>query len=145
MREKDKYELFCTDIEEEECTYFINRYDYIRYVPFRELDYIKKFNVYKTALNPTESQILLDTFERLLTLTETYGPICDNIFKQYLCFLSLNYCRNLLYTFKKQKPLFINSFWEQSYKRSRVEELIKQTLLLNRQVFIFSDNNLIIK
>lgn len=39
---EERTAAFQTSFEEEECSYFLNRYDYSRYVPFAELDFAKK-------------------------------------------------------------------------------------------------------
>ena len=39
LSDEERIAVFQTSIEEEECSYFINRYDYSRYVPFAELDF----------------------------------------------------------------------------------------------------------
>ena len=41
LTEEERRALFHVSMEEEECSYFVNRYDYYRYVPFAELDYSK--------------------------------------------------------------------------------------------------------
>lgn len=50
LEEDERIALFRTSEEAEECSYFINRYDYCRYVPFAELDFSKKFTQYRLAL-----------------------------------------------------------------------------------------------
>ncbi len=47
---------FHVSMEEEECSYFVNRYDYYRYVPFAELDYSKKLAEYRKALQEESRQ-----------------------------------------------------------------------------------------
>ena len=46
---EERRALFHVSTEEEECSYFIDRYDYYRYVPFAELDYSKKLAEYRKA------------------------------------------------------------------------------------------------
>lgn len=47
LSDEERTAVFYTSIEEEECSYFINRYDYYRYVPFAELDFTKKIAEYR--------------------------------------------------------------------------------------------------
>ena len=50
LSDEERATVFRTSIEEEECSYYINRYDYYRYVPFAELDFTKKLAVYRLGL-----------------------------------------------------------------------------------------------
>ena len=56
LTEEERRALFHVSMEEEECSYFVNRYDYYRYVPFAELDYSKKLAEYRKALQEENRQ-----------------------------------------------------------------------------------------
>lgn len=53
---EERRTVFHVSLEEEECSYFVNRYDYYRYVPFAELDYSKKLAEYRKALQEENRQ-----------------------------------------------------------------------------------------
>ena len=50
LSNEERTAAFQTSFEEEECSYFLNRYDYSRYVPFAELDFAKKLADYRQGL-----------------------------------------------------------------------------------------------
>ena len=56
LTEEERRAAFHISMEEEECSYFVNRYDYYRYVPFAELDYSKKLAEYQKALQEENRQ-----------------------------------------------------------------------------------------
>ena len=56
LTEEERRAVFHVSLEEEECSYFVNRYDYYRYVPFAELDYSKKLAEYRKALQEENRQ-----------------------------------------------------------------------------------------
>lgn len=56
LTEEERRAVFHVSAEEEECSYFINRYDYRRYIPFAELDYSKKLAEYRKALREEDRQ-----------------------------------------------------------------------------------------
>ena len=56
LTEEERRAVFHVSMEEEECSYFVNRYDYYRYVPFAELDYSKKPAEYQKALQEENRQ-----------------------------------------------------------------------------------------
>lgn len=56
LTEEERRAVFHVSAEEEECSYFINRYDYRRYIPFAELDYSKKLAEYRKALQEENRQ-----------------------------------------------------------------------------------------
>ena len=56
LTEEERRAAFHVSMEEEECSYFVNRYDYCRYVPFAELDYSKKLAEYRKALQEENRQ-----------------------------------------------------------------------------------------
>ena len=56
LTEEELRAVFHVSMEEEECSYFVNRYDYYRYVPFAELDYSKKLAEYRKSLQEENRQ-----------------------------------------------------------------------------------------
>lgn len=56
LTEEERRAVFYVSMEEEECSYFVNRYDYCRYVPFAELDYSQKLAEYQKALQEENRQ-----------------------------------------------------------------------------------------
>lgn len=56
LAEEERRAVFHASTEEEGCSYFVNRYDYYRYVPFAELDYSKKLAEYRKALQEENRQ-----------------------------------------------------------------------------------------
>lgn len=155
LTDKEREGLFDTSIEEEECSYFINPYDYIRYVPFRELNYIKKLYDYQVRLNSEESKILagllqdyscniltdkIQQEQLLLSSTENHDSFYNDISIHMIGFLTLNKCQFLLNRWTKQKPLFVHVFWKCDDKSIRTGKFMEQLLSLNRQIFVFSKN-----
>lgn len=56
LTEEERRTVFHVSLEEEECSYFVNRYDYYRYVPFAELDFAKKLAEYRSGLQEENRQ-----------------------------------------------------------------------------------------
>lgn len=56
LTEEERRAVFYVSMEEEECSYFVNRYDYCRYVPFAEPDYSQKLAEYRKALQEENRQ-----------------------------------------------------------------------------------------
>ena len=56
LTEEELRAVFHVSMEEEECSYFVNRYDYYRYVPFVEPDYSQKLAEYRKALQEENRQ-----------------------------------------------------------------------------------------
>ena len=50
LTEEERRTVFHVSLEEEECSYFVNRHDYNSYVPFAELDFAKKLAEYRSGL-----------------------------------------------------------------------------------------------
>lgn len=50
LGEAERQAAFAVSEEEEECSFFVNPYDYRRYVPFARLDYTEKLSDYRKAL-----------------------------------------------------------------------------------------------
>lgn len=60
LTKEEQAEIFCTGLEEEECSCFINRYDYFRYAPFEEHDFTKKLNEYFRYIHSGKLREFLD-------------------------------------------------------------------------------------
>ena len=56
LTEEERRAVFYVSMEEEECSYFVNRYDYCRYVPFAEPDYSQKLAEYRKAVQEENRQ-----------------------------------------------------------------------------------------
>ena len=56
LTEEERRTVFHVSLEEEECSYFVNRHDYNRYVPFAELDFAKKLAEYRRGLQEESRQ-----------------------------------------------------------------------------------------
>ena len=74
---------FQTSFEEEECSYFINRYDYSRYVPFAELDFAKKLADYRQGLQEENRQMFSARTDGI-GLTHTFRKILKNFCDKFL-------------------------------------------------------------
>ena len=72
-----------TSLEEEECAYFINRYDYYRYVPFAELDFTKKLADYRQGLQE-ENRLKFSERTDGIGLTHTFRKILKNFCDKFL-------------------------------------------------------------
>ena len=76
---------FQTSLEEEECSYFINRYDYYRYVPFAELDFAKKLADYRQGVQEENRQMFsarTDGIGLTHTFRKTLKNFCDGFLSQ---------------------------------------------------------------
>lgn len=56
LSDEERTAVFQTSLEEEECSYFINRHDYYRYIPFAELDFTKKLAEYRQGMQEERRQ-----------------------------------------------------------------------------------------
>ena len=74
---------FQTSFEEEECSYFINRYDYYRYVPFAELDFTKKLAEYRQGLLEENRQKFSARTDGI-GLTHTFRKVLKNFCDKFL-------------------------------------------------------------
>ena len=83
LSNEERAGAFQTSIEEEECSYFINRYDYYRYVPFAELDFTKKLAVYRQGLQE-ESRKEFSAQTDGIGLTHTFRKILKNFCDKFL-------------------------------------------------------------
>ena len=80
---KERIAAFQTSFEEEECSYFINRYDYSRYVPFAELDFAKKLADYWSGLQE-ENRKEFSARTDGIGLTHTFRKILKNFCDKFL-------------------------------------------------------------
>lgn len=83
LSNEERTAAFQTSFEEEECSYFLNRYDYSRYVPFAELDFAKKLMSYRQGLqeeNRQEFSVRTDG----IGLTHTFRKILKNFCDEFL-------------------------------------------------------------
>ena len=80
---EDRTAAFQTSFEEEECSYFINRYDYSRYVPFAELDFAKKLAEYRSGLQE-ENRKEFSARTNGIGLTHTFRKILKNFCDEFL-------------------------------------------------------------
>ena len=74
---------FQTSLEEEECSYFINRYDYSRYVPFAELDFTKTLADYRQGLQEENRQMFSARTDGI-GLTHTFRKVLKNFCDKFL-------------------------------------------------------------
>ena len=76
--------MFQTSFEEEECSYFINRYNhYSRYVPFAELDFTKKLSDYRQGLQE-ENRHIFSARTDGIGLTHTFRKVLRNFCDKFL-------------------------------------------------------------
>lgn len=80
---EERTAAFQTSFEEEECSYFINRYDYSRYVPFAELDFAKKLADYWSGLQE-ENRKEFSARTDGIGLTHTFRKILKNFCDKFL-------------------------------------------------------------
>lgn len=80
---EERSAAFQTSVEEEECSYFINRYDYSRYVPFAELDFAKKLADYRQSLQE-ENRKEFSARTDGIGLTHTFRKILKNFCDKFL-------------------------------------------------------------
>lgn len=88
LSNEERTAAFQTSLEEEECSYFINRYDYYsRYVPFAELDFTKKMAGYRHDLqeeNRKEFSVRTDGIGLTHTFRKTLKSFCNEFLPQQL-------------------------------------------------------------
>ena len=80
---EERTAAFQTSFEEEECSYFLNRYDYSRYVPFAELDFAKKLAYYRHGLQEENRQMFSARTDGI-GLTHTFRKILKNFCDKFL-------------------------------------------------------------
>ena len=88
LSNEERIAAFQTSPEEEECSYFINRYDYYRYVSFAELDFAKKLMRYRQGLqeeNRQEFSVRTDGIGLTHTFRKTLKNFCDEFLPQQFC------------------------------------------------------------
>ena len=83
LSNEERTAAFQTSFEEEECSYFINRYDYSRYVPFAELDFAKKLADYWSGLQE-ENRKEFSARTDGIGLTHTFRKILRNFCDKFL-------------------------------------------------------------
>ena len=83
LSNEERTAAFQTSIEEEECSYFITRYDYYRYVPFAELDFTKKLAGYRLGLQEENRQEFCARTDGI-GLTHTFRKILKNFCSEFL-------------------------------------------------------------
>ena len=83
LSSEERTAAFQTSFEEEECSYFINRYDYSRYVPFAELDFAKKLADYRQGLQE-ENRKAFSVRTDGIGLTHTFRKILKNFCDKFL-------------------------------------------------------------
>ena len=87
LSDEERTAAFQTSFEEEECSYFINRYDYSRYVPFAELEKTKKLADYWSGLqeeNRKEFSARTDGIGLTHTFRKVLKNFCDKFLPQQL-------------------------------------------------------------
>ena len=85
LSNEEQIAAFQTSLEEEECSYFINRYDYYRYVPFAELDFAKRLASYRQGLreeNRQEFSVQTDGIGLTHTIRKILKNFCDEFLPQ---------------------------------------------------------------
>ena len=80
---EERTAAFQTSFEEEECSYFLNRYDYSRYVPFAELDFAKKLADYRQGLQEENRQMFSARTDGI-GLTHTFRKVLKNFCDKFL-------------------------------------------------------------
>ena len=83
LSNEERTAAFQTSFEEEECSYFLNRYDYSRYVPFAELDFAKKLADYWSGLQE-ENRKEFSARTDGIGLTHTFRKILKNFCDKFL-------------------------------------------------------------
>lgn len=83
LSNEERTAAFQTSFEEEECSYFINRYDYSRYVPFAELDFAKKLAYYRHGLQEENRQMFFARTDGI-GLTHTFRKVLKNFCDKFL-------------------------------------------------------------
>ena len=182
LSNEERTAAFQTSFEEEECSYFINRYDYSRYVPFVELDFAKKLADYWSGLQEenrkefsarTDGIGLTHTFRKILknfcseflpqplhiekrlwltmdgegcfsakdALPRKELSATEDTLLQYFCFREVNrFWGDVQKAMGRsvQKPLFVGALAANIDLCADFTLLLKKTLELNRQVFLFA-------
>ena len=83
LSNEERTAAFQTSFEEEECSYFLNRYDYSRYVPFAELDFAKKLADYRQGLQE-ENRHIFSARTDGIGLTHTFRKVLKNFCDKFL-------------------------------------------------------------
>lgn len=84
LSNEERTAVFQTSFEEEECSYFIDRYDnYSRYVSFAELDFTKKLADYRQGL-PEENRQMFSAWTDGIGLTHTFRKVLKNFCDKFL-------------------------------------------------------------
>lgn len=83
LSNEERTAAFQTSFEEEECSYFINRYDYYRYVPFAELDFTKKLADYRQGLQEENRKAFSERTDGI-GLTHTFRKILKKFCNEFL-------------------------------------------------------------
>ena len=125
LTEEERRALFHVSMEEEECSYFVNRYDYCRYVPFAELDYSKKLAEYRKALqeeNRQEFSERTDGAGTTHTFRRELKRFCDGFLPQ-----QIRIEKQLLLTMDEDGAFLAKSTWSRM-DLSATEEALKQYL-----------------
>lgn len=125
LTEEERRALFHVSMEEEECSYFVNRYDYYRYVPFAELDYSKKLAEYRKALqeeNRQEFSERTDGAGTTHTFQRELKRFCDGFLPQ-----QIRIEKRLWLTMDKDCVFSAKDTWSRM-DLSATEEVLKQYL-----------------
>lgn len=83
LSNEERTAAFQTSFEEEECSYFLNRYNYNRYVPFAELDFTKKLSDYRQGLQE-ENRHIFSARTHGIGLTHTFRKVLKNFCDKFL-------------------------------------------------------------
>ena len=83
LSDEERAAVFQTSIEEEECSYFINRHDYYRYVPFTELNFTKKPADYRQGLQE-ENRKEFSARTDGIGLTHTFRKALKKFYNEFL-------------------------------------------------------------
>ena len=83
LSNEERTAAFQTSFEEEECSYFLNRYNYNRYVPFAELDFTKKLSDYRQGLQE-ENRHIFSARTDGIGLTHTFRKVLKNFCDKFL-------------------------------------------------------------
>ena len=84
LSNEERTAAFQTSFEEEECSYFLNRYDYYsRYVPSAELDFTKKLADYRQGLQE-ENRQMFSAWTDGIGLTHTFRKVLKNFCDKFL-------------------------------------------------------------
>ena len=83
LSNEERTAVFQTSFEEEECSYFLNRYNYNRCVPFAELDFTKKLSDYRQGLQE-ENRHIFSARTDGIGLTHTFRKVLKNFCDKFL-------------------------------------------------------------